>query len=178
MKKTLIALGITLGVIASVVGYSYLNDYLNQPSEEEIEEAKKEIEKEFLTPESKLNLIEFFPDDMPEYRMQTAIHSLVHQKVATEDSKKWGVLQITQPRVKRLLEVAELNHGFYEHGDQYISILESWAVGDFSNAVEHHNFIWNIQSGNVGKAVRLLNAVEEQEFIELHFKNNDEDTQE
>lgn len=182
MKKTLIALGIIVGIGASVVGYSYLNDYLNEPSEEEQQEARKEIEKEFTTPESDLpekhkrDLIEFYPDDMTEHVMRGIIHAMSHQKVKSE--VKWSVHLITKQRLERLLEIAKMNKDEYERGQLYIDILSRWVEGDFSQAVEEHNEIWTILQGNVGKAYRLLTPVEQKEYLDYYFNFDDENTQE
>lgn len=181
MKKTLITLGIIVGVIALAVGFSYLNDYLNQPTEQEIEEAQKQIEKEFLTPESdipeehKLDLIEFFPDDMTEHVMRGVIHAMSHQKVKAE--QKWSVHLITKQRVERLLEIAKMNqeNKTYERAQLYVEILSRWAEGDFSQAIEDHNSIWQLQNGNVGKAYALLSPVEEKQYLEQYFSIKYED---
>ncbi|MEK4130180.1 DUF6241 domain-containing protein [Solibacillus sp. FSL W8-0474] len=179
MKKTLITLAIIVGIIALAVGFSYLNDYLNQPTEQEIEDARKQIEKEFTTPENDLpedeRVMQAWSEEMTEPAMQQLIHNLSHQKI--KSSHKWGALQITQERVDRLLEIATNNKDIYTHAIVYMDILSSWSEGDFSQAVEEHNEIWTMQSGNVGKAYDLMSSVEEMEYIELHFKKNDEDTQ-
>ncbi|PYF08948.1 DUF6241 domain-containing protein [Ureibacillus chungkukjangi] len=174
MKKTLIIFFIIVGVLAIGVGVYYLSKYLNEPSEEEILDAQEQIEEEFKTAEvdmpedDKLDLKIRFPDDLAESNIQDIIHGMSHQKVAAE--QKWGEYQITQERVERLLEVAILNKEKYISGDAYVSILEKWVQGDFSNAVLDHNYIWSLQGGNVGEATRLLTPVEEKAYIESHFK--------
>ena len=45
------------------------------------------------------DLRELFPDDMPEYRIQNAIHHMSHQKIKSD--KKWGAIQITDQRIDR-----------------------------------------------------------------------------
>ena len=178
MKKTLITLGIIVGVLALAVGIYYLN----QPTEQEIEEAREQIEKGFQTPEKdmpegqKLDLIEFFPDGMLEFQLQEVIHAMSHQKVKAD--QKWGVHMITKERIERLLEIAEMNKEKYEWGQIYIDILSRWVEGDFSKAVEDHNAIWELQGGNVGIAYDLLSPVEEKAYLDYYFKNNDEDNEE
>lgn len=177
MKKTLMVISISVGVLALGVGIFYSNNYLNQPSEEEIQEAQEQIEETFkmaeddMPEEEQVSLKEFFPDDMSEDRMQTVLHSMSHQKVRAEE--KWGQLQITQERVERLLEVAKLNENNeeYKHGKSYVAILERWATGDFSKSVHAHNFIWELQGGTVGEAIGLMSPVEEKAYIEKYFKN-------
>ncbi|MEK5331878.1 DUF6241 domain-containing protein [Lysinibacillus sp. FSL W8-0992] len=93
-----------------------------------------------------------------------------HQKV--EAKVKWGHTQIAQEKVERLLAVCKMND--YKYNDLYISILERWSKGDFSNAVDEHNSIWEMQGGdestNSGKATRLLSPVEEQAYIENNLE--------
>src|SRR5690606_7630213 len=181
MKKTLIILGIIVGVIALAVGIYYLNDYLNQPTEQEMEEAREQIEKGFQTPEKdmpeehQLDLIEYLPNEMLEFQLQDIIHAMSHQKVKAD--KKWDDYMIIKERIERLLEVAEMNEDKYEWGPIYVDILSRWIEGDFSKAVEDHNAIWELQDGNVGIAYGLLNPVEEKAYLDYYF-NNIEDNQE
>jgi len=107
-----------------------------------------------------------YPDNLIEHKMNEAIHSMSHQKV--EAKTKWGHTQITQAKVDRLLEISKESN--YKFRELYIEILERWSKGDFSHAVEDHNAIWEMQggdeSGNSGKAIRLLTPAEEQAYIE------------
>ncbi|MDN4492880.1 DUF6241 domain-containing protein [Ureibacillus aquaedulcis] len=190
MKKTLIITTITIGVIAIFVGVYFLGQFLNQPSKQELQKAQEHIEEEFNTAETdmpedeQIDLLERFPNDLPESHMQAIIHSLSHQKVRAK--YKRGVYQLTQERVERLLEVSKLNVATYQHGEVYVEILTNWSQGDFSQAHVEHNKIWGILDGEVGEAEGLLSPVEEAQYIELHFKNkkpkeveaNEEDTEE
>ena len=76
--------------------------------------------------------------------MNETIHSMSHQKVEAEI--KWGHEQITQEKVDRLLAIAKESN--YKYKELYISILERWSKGDFSNAVDDHNSIWEMQGGD------------------------------
>lgn len=94
-------------------------------------------------PEAKENVP--YPDDLEEFKMRNIIHNMSHQKVKTKNDIKIGNTQITQAKVDRLLEIAKHNMKHYDNGDVYIKILERWSGGDFSNAVEDHNSIWEMQ---------------------------------
>lgn len=109
-----------------------------------------------------------FPDTTSEGRVQIAIHHMSHSKVHA--NRKWGHLEPTPARIERLLEVVEINRDSYERDDLYYRILNRWKDGDFSNAVEDHNAIWNLQNGTVGKATRLLTEREQQRYARKHFK--------
>ncbi len=82
-----------------------------------------------------------------------------------------GRERITQEKVDRLLTVVKMND--YKYKDLYISILERWSKGDFSNAVDDHNKIWELQGGddttNSGRATRLLSPEEEEQYIEQFY---------
>lgn len=127
----------------------------------------EEIEKLINTvpEETKYDLVEQFPDDMTEIEVMDAIHHMSHQKIHA--SEKWGKLQITPERVKRLLEVVKVKD--YEHKELYLDILEEWNSNKFSNAVHAHNAIWNIKGGTLGKAERLLTPEEEARYIKENF---------
>ncbi|MGN8843335.1 DUF6241 domain-containing protein [Niallia sp. HCP3S3_B10] len=109
-------------------------------------------------PEADLELISEFPNNMKELEIQDAIHQMSHTKVYADE--KWGSIEPTQGRIARLLEVIKENTDVYENSRLYLSILERWQENDFSNAVEDHNDIWNLQDGTIGKATRLLTEEE------------------
>ncbi|TMW70918.1 DUF6241 domain-containing protein [Alteribacter natronophilus] len=123
-----------------------IEEVIDFPSQEEVEER--------------------FSLEMSEYDLQQIIHNMSHQKIYASD--KWGVpLLITDEKIERLLEVVEANE--YERVGNYRRILNRWSEGDFSKAVEDHNFIWNLHDGTVGKAERLFTEEEEKAYILRHF---------
>ncbi|MFJ7669502.1 DUF6241 domain-containing protein [Lysinibacillus sp. NPDC097195] len=119
-----------------------------------------------------------YPDNLVEEKLSEAIHSMSHQKV--QSGAQWGHTQITQEKVERLLALCKMND--YEHNDLYIPILERWSKGDFSNAVDDHNKIWEMhQGGNVnapGKASRLSTPEEEGYYIKEYFENESDNQNE
>ncbi|MCM3113054.1 DUF6241 domain-containing protein [Lederbergia lenta] len=110
---------------------------------------------------------EEFPNDTSEYAIQDAIHGMSHQKVIAEE--KWGFLPLTQERVKRLIEVVEMNESKYIHASTYLRILERWENNDFTQADKDHNAVWKLQGGTIGKASGVLSLDEEKAFIKKHF---------
>jgi len=108
-----------------------------------------------------------FPLGITETAVQDAIHAMSHQKVKAED--KWGFVPLTQDRVKRLLEVVKDGGERYEHANIYLTILGSWNNQDFSSIDKHHNDIWSLQSGTIGRATGILSAAEEKAYIEKHY---------
>ena len=111
---------------------------------------------------------EEFPLSMGEVRVQNAIHHMSHAFVWA--AEKRGHLEPTQERIDRLLVVVKENSEKYKHAKLYEEILTRWQAGDFSKAVSDHNAIWALQSGEVGKALRLFTEKERREYAEKHFK--------
>ncbi|MBM7552221.1 DUF6241 domain-containing protein [Thalassobacillus pellis] len=134
--------------------------------EEEATEAKHE---EMLNNVGKQDQ-EITPSEVPsETEFQSMIHHLTHQKV--EADEKWGKLQITPERIDKMLAILTAVEGTetYEFEDVYRDILKPWDEGNFDNAVNAHNRIWQLQGGTIGKATGLLSEAEEQEYIEKNY---------
>lgn len=168
MKKLLLLIA-----ILTLVGCSDKVDSKPDEVVDITEETAPELKEEAVekTPEE-IALEEKYPDDLHSDEMLNAIHYMSHQKVEAE--VKWGHEQITQAKIDRLLEIAKNDVITYVNQDLYIDILERWSVGDFSNAVEDHNAIWELQGGkestNSGKATRLLTAAEEEAYIQHNLE--------
>lgn len=173
MKKTTKAT-IIIAVILAVIGgaYGYIK-FTNQTEEPAPEKEKAVVEhggglplEDDIVSKEELQ----YPDDLIEHKVNEAIHNMSHQKV--EAKVKWGHTQITQAKVDRLLEVCKMND--YKFNELYIPLLERWSKGDFSNAIEDHNAVWEMQGGddstNSGRATRLLSAEEEQAYIENNLE--------
>ena len=95
-----------------------------------------------------------------------ALHKMTHQKVHA--TPKWGTLEITEERLLEMQSV--LNTTQYDHAVFYQNALEQWLRGDFTNSVDVHNYIWNLQGGTVGEAKRLLTPEEEANYIDQYFR--------
>lgn len=94
-----------------------------------------------------------------------AIHFMTHQKVSA--GTKWGALEITEERIDDMISV--LDEEDFSREDFYRETLLAWKEGDFSNAVDVHNRIWEIQGGTIGRASRLLTEEEESKYVEAKF---------
>lgn len=165
-KKTsfvILAVVITVGFVGY---YLYGNDLLSGNKEETF--ATQESERLFGGGDVDAGAETLFPMDMNEGTVQIAIHQMSHQKVKSD--KKWGALQITDDRIWRLIEVIEFNRSEYKHAELYLRILHRWAEGDFSQADDDHNAIWELQGGTIGKATGLISAEEEEKYIKKHFE--------
>ncbi|MGP4039805.1 DUF6241 domain-containing protein [Gracilibacillus sp. D59] len=120
-------------------------------SEEDIEEEVQEVNTEKIQSEG---------------NFRDTLHHMTHQKVHAAD--KWGAVEITDERIDVMLETAKNSN--FTHREFYIEALTAWQKGDFSNAVEVHNYIWELKDGNVGRALRLFSEEEEQQYIEKYFR--------
>ena len=116
MKRKIIATSIIAGlIIFGIGGYYIYNEKANTPTPEEEKLAVGFVEDTFndtTVPEEE-SWESQYPDDLDEYKMQNIIHNMSHQKVKAEE--KWGHIQITKPKVDRLLEVAKINEGNYSY---------------------------------------------------------------
>ncbi|MGX9135469.1 DUF6241 domain-containing protein [Rummeliibacillus sp. JY-2-4R] len=121
------------------------------------------------SPEAFIEVSNAIEDGMipSEEDFQQQIHMMSHQKVHASD--KWGALELTSERVDNLLRV--LDETKYEHEKLYRHILTQWKEGDFHDAVNPHNDIWDMQGGTIGSADRLLTDSEELEFTTENFRN-------
>lgn len=170
--KNITKVAIIIPAILVVIGIAYVYaQFTNQVEETAPEEKEAVIELVEKTSEE-IALEEEYPDDLPDSKMLNAIHYMSHQKV--EAQVKWGHEQITQAKVDRLLAIARNDVNGYVNKELYIEILERWSAGDFSNAVEDHNVIWEMQGGddstNSGRATRLLTTAEEEAYIEHNLE--------
>lgn len=172
MKK-MISIGIVILFVACVGTYIYLDKWGPgsktgaNASQEEQKAAKIQLEKSFetLTPKEEMPKYEAMSED----ELMNEVHGMTHQKVEAE--QKWGSSEITRDKVETLFaEVKKKQFKDSEKKSILLGILEPWTKGDFSNAVDDHNSIWNFKNGNLGEAERLLTPVEEQEYIEKHFR--------
>ncbi|TWT24235.1 DUF6241 domain-containing protein [Planomicrobium sp. CPCC 101110] len=175
MKKTLLASGAILGIIALIGfgGYLYIQQSFSKTAEEEITIAAQGITEQEGEPEveevSKEPIEGGNKGDMDEKRIQKYLHLMTHQKV--EAKEKWGAVEMTPENIENLLTIVESNQGRYENAAYYIEVLTQWQKGDFANAVEVHNYIWQLNGGTVGRATGLLDAAEEQIYIKKNFKD-------
>lgn len=164
--KAVIVIIAVLGIFGGAFGYIKFTEQTEKPTLEEEKAVVGYVE----TTSEKIALEKQFPDDLPDYLLMEAIHSMSHQKVESSDYAKWGHEQITQAKVDRLLAVVKKNVVGYANQELYIEILERWSKGDFSQAIKDHNSIWELQSGNTGRAIRLLTEEEEAEYVKQHFE--------
>lgn len=106
---------------------------------------------------------------MLEEDLRKTIHYMSHQKVHA-DHKFGRKILIEKDKVESLYKMLDNNE--YEHEGLYREILGEWKEGNFENAVEHHNALWEIDGGNKGKATRLMTEEEEKAYIVRFEQDN------
>lgn len=155
---------ILLGGVFLFLIFSDINE-----QQQKAQEQAKEQEKF----EEKVEAVSVDEDNLPtESFFQDMLHKMTHQKVRSDE--KWaGHLRITDERIAEMQAVLNNIEGTskeYDHFDFYERTLKAWGRGDFDNAVEVHNTIWDWKGGSVGKAKGLLSKAEEKQYIETHFE--------
>lgn len=165
MKAVAKITAVTLAVLALLGGAGYyVLQSLSAPESETIAEAAEKAEKSL---EGNGPLLES-EVGMDEIELQIFLHRMTHQKiVATE---KRGAIEMTPENIGNMLTVVQANYGQYEHSEFYEKALTAWQEGDFSNAVEVHNTIWEWHNGIVGRATGLMTAEQEEQFVQDHFR--------
>lgn len=103
-------------------------------------------------------------DDMSNYEMQLYLHEMTHNKVYAD--VKFGSRPLTPDSIAKLIEIVQINS--YQDEKFYLETLSAWQEGNFSNAVNVHNTIWNWHGGTIGKAQRLMTEQEELEYANLY----------
>lgn len=169
MKNMIKTTGVTLGVLALLAAAGYYFIVQNSSSGGEITKVADTIEKRVGKVDAAEKVgTEEEDADMKEIRLQINLHQMTHQKIIA--SKKKGAVEMTTENIDDLLTIVKANKHHYDHGDFYETALTAWQQGDFSNAVNVHNTIWDWHNGTVGRATGLMSAEQEQAFVDKHFR--------
>ena len=80
------------------------------------------------------------------------IHSLANTLVKAE--YKWQCSEVTPKTIDMALEGVEKIKDDYDKMHLRNSLIK-WQDGDFSNAVDVHNYVWEMLDGTIGKAKEL-----------------------
>ncbi|MGK0534668.1 PRK06770 family protein [Bacillus sp. 'calajunan'] len=152
--KWIVGICITIIVIiTSIVGGKKLLAYVEKENKNiQIEQAENEKEKKVAEESPQAS----------EGEIISTMHKMVHQKV--KSSEKWGFLEMTKKEIFNVKRDIENSTGF-QYKMKLFSIINRWEKGDFSQTVEEHNFLWEIQGGDTGKATERLSPEEEKRYI-------------
>ncbi|MFQ6338140.1 PRK06770 family protein [Bacillus sp. AF62] len=152
--KWIVGICITIMVIiSSIVGGKKLLAY--------VEKENTNIQTERAANEKEKQAAEEAPQ-ISEGEIISTMHKMVHQKV--KSSEKWGFVEMTKKEISNVKRDIENSTGF-QYKMKLFSIINRWEKGDFSQTVEEHNFLWNLQGGDTGKATERLSPEEEKQYI-------------
>ncbi|ABY45177.1 PRK06770 family protein [Bacillus mycoides] len=107
----------------------------------------------------------YVTENSTESEVITAMYHMTHQKVVAE--RKSGSIPMIQNNAEKLKKI--INKSSFVKKNELVAIADRWAKKDFSKIVEDHNFFSDAQEGNVCKATRAMDAVEEQHYILTTF---------
>ncbi|HDR8182804.1 TPA: PRK06770 family protein [Bacillus thuringiensis] len=152
--KWIVGICITIIVIfSSIVGGKKLLAYVEKENKNiQIEQASNEKEKKVAEEALQIS----------EGEIISTMHKMVHQKV--KSAEKWGFVEMTHKEISNMKRDIENSTGF-QYKMKLFSIINRWEKGDFSQTVEEHNFLWEIQGGDTGKATERLSPEEEKQYV-------------
>ena len=103
-----------------------------------------------------------------EYDVVNFIHQMSNGIINASDGKKFGIVEITPDNIDLALDSIKLINN--EDAKKYLnSQLNRWKKGDFSNAVQVHNYVWHMLNGNIGIA-SSLDEGKINEIVNKYFK--------
>lgn len=171
MKSVLKTSAITIGVLALLVAGGYY--FLAQGSAKggDITKVAEEIEKsddKAVAAEKDDEKVDSDDLKMREGELQVYMHQMTHQKITASEKK--GAVEMTPEHIDGLLTIVNAYADQYEHSDFYLATLTKWKEGNFSNAIDVHNTIWDWHKGTVGRATGFMTPEQEQDFVERKFR--------
>ncbi|PFY91635.1 DUF6241 domain-containing protein [Bacillus pseudomycoides] len=93
-----------------------------------------------------------------------SMHKMTHPKVMANE--KNGFIVMSSDNIKKLRQLVN-DSGMLADKEKYSQILDRWEKGDFSQAVEEHNDMWERAGGSTnGKAYRLATSEEKKAYLE------------
>lgn len=103
------------------------------------------------------------------YESVKLIHSMANSIIHAE--YKWECTEITPNTISKALEGVEFIKDDYDRMHLRNS-LTKWSKGNFNNAVDVHNYVWEMLDGTVGKAY-TADDNEIKKILNTYFSNNE-----
>jgi len=165
--RTIIILLVGLAILAGAGYWAYksLTNSDEQQISQAAEEADEKLAQEDTEPPKANEQVETV--GLSEGEFQIHLHQMTHQKI--EATEKRGAIEMTPERIEEMLKILRANEGAYEEYEFYEQSLTAWEEGNFSNAVNVHNTIWEWHNGTVGRATGLLSEEQEARYVEDNF---------
>ena len=163
--KRLIIITITVGILLGMVlGGIKIYDYTQAPNDKTVQENKdnqkdennedNEINEGNIGTEAESGQVEISAADLK--RMYNYVHFMANTIIIPGDGKIRGTKDITNETIAEALSLVE-------NVDEYLyTEINKWKDGDFDNAVDVHNYVWEKLDGEEGRARSLnKNSIEE-----------------
>ena len=83
----------------------------------------------------------------------TEMHKMINTKIVAEDGEVWGEIVITIKKCDKVIK--DVKETDYVDKDILLQYLANWKAGDFTHAVDEHNYLWGALEGTVGRAKSL-----------------------
>lgn len=131
-------------------------DYKVNKTDEDLNKELKDLDKEKNKDIKEEDNVQVNNLYMPnsEYQSIQFIHEMANSIIKAVDDRKYGIVEITPESV----DIAITSLGYVKDNGvkEYLNRqLLNWKKGNFDNAVEVHNYVWNILGGEVGKAISI-----------------------
>lgn len=98
------------------------------------------------------------------------IHRMSNSIIIARDNRKIGHIDINPQNID--IAISSLTYIQDKNARDYLnSLLMKWKEGNFNNAVEVHNFVWDMLNGNVGKA-KSVDYSEVDKIVNKYFNKN------
>lgn len=136
--------------VGGFISYQFFNKKLanenealkNGDREEALEVVANKSAKEIL---SEIRTIESKEQQEAIVKDYDFVHQMSNNLIVASDGQKWGEQAVTLDNINLGIEMLA--------DDGYIvSELNKWKEGNFENAIEVHNYCWEILEGDTGKA--------------------------
>ncbi|MDZ5606128.1 DUF6241 domain-containing protein [Bacillus pseudomycoides] len=99
-----------------------------------------------------------------------SMHKMTHQKVMANEKNSF--IALSSDNIKKLRQLVNESDMLADK-EKYSEILDRWEKGDFSQAAEEHNDMWEQAGGNTnGKGYRLATSAEEKAYLEEQSKQD------
>ncbi len=144
------------GKIMFIKAPEYILEDKIQNSENEMNQIENNDNKENVKIEKKSEEIHKWDVYTPidEYGTVQLIHQMSNGIINPIDGMKIGYIEINPKTIDIAIE--GLQYMQHENARKYLYIeLSKWKSGNFDNGVNVHNYVWNMLSGNVGKAISV-----------------------
>ncbi|TYS61850.1 hypothetical protein FZD47_17280 [Bacillus infantis] len=76
---------------------------------------------------------------------------------------------MSKENVEKIFSI--LQSSDFEKKETLLEIAAKWRNEDFTGIIEDHNYFWEMDGGQIGKAYRVLKPADEEKFIENNFRN-------